>query len=219
MNTVLLKCFVCSKQYNFPLKSYNLKKKRSPLAKDFCSHDCHNQSRKKYNFIFCDNCGVSFSKDPVQIRKTKNNFCSRNCGASYKNKHKTSGFRRSKLEIFLEDKILENFDYLKCNFNVTSIIGSELDIYFPDLKLAIQINGIVHYKPIYGLDKLNKILVMDNEKRRVCLEKSIKLVEIDVSKDTDFKSTKNNRWLEINTIIIKNLVADAGFEPNATSWV
>ena len=42
-------------------------------------------------------------------------------------------------------------------YNNSTTISSELDFYFPQLKLAIEINGIVHYEPIYGSNKFDKI--------------------------------------------------------------
>ena len=45
-----------------------------------------------------------------------------------------------------------------------SVINSELDFYFPNLKLAIEINGPLHYKPIYGKDKL--IQIQNNNRDR-----------------------------------------------------
>jgi hypothetical protein len=32
-----------------------------------------------------------------------------------------------------------------------------LDFYFPELRFAIELNGITHYEPIYGEDKFEKI--------------------------------------------------------------
>lgn len=201
MTAVSLTCFVCQKQYYSPLNFYNLRKKRNSNAHDFCSHNCHNQSRKIESSVTCDECGISFAKRPSQITKTKHNFCTKSCSAIYRNKHKVTGTRRSKLEVFIERQILQHFPHIKCNFNDHIGIGSELDIYFPILKLAIQINGVTHYQPIYGQNKLDKIKLGDENKRLICKNNDIKLFEIDVSKDISFESTKDKRWIEIQSII------------------
>jgi hypothetical protein len=65
---------------------------------------------------------------------------------------------------------------LSCNDIKT--INSELDFYFPSLKFAIELNGIVHYKPIYGTDKLNSIKNNDANKLILCSNNKIDLMVI-----------------------------------------
>jgi hypothetical protein len=36
--------------------------------------------------VNCKNCNEEFDKKPSEIKKTKNNFCTRNCAATYNNK-------------------------------------------------------------------------------------------------------------------------------------
>jgi hypothetical protein len=66
------------------------------------------------------------------------------------------GYNRSKLEIYLEQELIKLYSTLEIHFCRSDTIGSELDIYIPSLKLAFEINGIFHYKPIFGEDKLKK---------------------------------------------------------------
>lgn len=54
--------------------------------------------------------------------------------------------------------------------------GLELDFYFPKLKLAIELNGITHYEPIYGLDRLTRSLGSDKRKMLLCYEKNVKIL-------------------------------------------
>lgn len=54
----------------------------------------------------------------------------------------------------------------------------ELDFYIPKLKLAIELNGITHYKPIYGKEKFERQQRNDEIKRGLCKEKGITLIEI-----------------------------------------
>ena len=88
---------------------------------------------------------------------TKNNFCSRSCSATFNNKNKTYGTRRSKLEVFLEKELIKLYPDLLFHFNRKDTINSELDIYIPSLKLAFELNGIFHYEPIYGDNKLSPL--------------------------------------------------------------
>ena len=54
-----------------------------------------------------------------------------------------------------------------------SAIESELDIYLPSLKLAIEIQGIFHYKPIFIFGDLKLKQIQDNDlnKKLICFEK------------------------------------------------
>ena len=64
--------------------------------------------------------------------------------------------------------------------------GLEVDIAIPSLNLAIEWNGIVHYKPIYGEKKLAQIKVKDAEKQKIAEEKLIDLIVItDMVSDQD----------------------------------
>lgn len=59
--------------------------------------------------------------------------------------------------------------------------GLELDFYFPDLKLAFELNGITHYEPIYGIDRLKRSQDSDKRKMSFCYELGIELAIIDIS--------------------------------------
>lgn len=54
----------------------------------------------------------------------------------------------------------------------------ELDFYIPSLSLAIELNGITHYKPIYGKEKFERQQRNDEVKREVCKSMGIRLIEI-----------------------------------------
>lgn len=60
----------------------------------------------------------------------------------------------------------------------TYLDGYELDIVIPSIKLAIEWNGIVHYRPIYGQAKLDNIQKRDAEKQELALAKGIELIVV-----------------------------------------
>lgn len=129
-------------------------------------------------------------------QRRKNNFCSKSCAATFNNKNKTHGIRRSKLEAWLESQLTSLFPELEIHFNQKDAVGSELDIYIPSLKLAFELNGIFHYEPIYGSDKLAQIQGNDNRKFQDCIEQGISLCVIDTSSQKYFKSKTSQKYLD-----------------------
>jgi hypothetical protein len=89
-------------------------------------------------------------------------------------------------------------------FNDKTAAGSELDIYIPSLKLGIELNGPTHYFPIYGQDVLDKTKANDEYKRKCCQERSIKLIELDVSDLISIKSYKFEKYVNNVFEVIKN---------------
>jgi very-short-patch-repair endonuclease len=203
-----LKCCHCQKEYEVERRKYN--KTRSDFKiknkKYYCSKECRYigrgiNERVKVN---CLNCNKEFKKLLCELKKSPNSFCSRSCAATYNNKKKTHGTRRSKLEMYLEEELKSKYNHLEIHFNRKDTINSELDIYIPSMKLAFELNGIFHYEPIYGEKKLNQIQNNDTRKFQACLEKGIEMCIIDVSSLTYFKPTNAKKYLDIVCGLIDN---------------
>lgn len=178
-------------------------------GRTFCSLRCTGLAKtvRGTQTVECEWCKHSFIKHVSQIKATKHNFCSCSCAASYKNAHKTTGTRRSKLEMWLEEQLHTLYPNLEILFNRKEAINSELDIYFPILNLAFELNGIFHYEPIYGPEKLVSIQTNDHRKFAACAEKGIELCILDVSAMTYFKPAKGQRFLEIIISIVNAKLA------------
>ena len=158
----------------------------------FCSRECLHNHQSTGQEVVCANCSTSFSKLPSQIAKTKNNFCSKSCAATYNNKNKKFGTRRSKLERLIEAMLRTDYPHLAFYCNDKETIGSEIDFYFP----------ILHYQPIYGQTKLDQIQRMDSEKKAACQHLNIKLVEVDCSQDKYLNKNKiQERLAQVGTIL------------------
>lgn len=141
--------------------------------------------------IKCPNCSkilfISQSRNNDNKRKKcKNSFCNSSCAATYNNKNKTHGSRRSKFELYIEKELVKLFPKINIAFNGKNTINSELDVFIPDLKIAFEINGIFHYKPIYGEEKLKQIQKNDKLKKIQCKKNNIKLYIVDISKQKRF---------------------------------
>jgi len=168
----------------------------------YCSYKCFNEARDKTITIHCAHCNKTFTKIPSELTDSGNNFCSHSCATTYYNTHKTSGTRRSKLEKWLEEQLNSLYPELDVKYNSKEEINSELDIYIPSLNLAFELNGIFHYEPIYGVEKLASIQNNDNRKFQACLEQEIELVIIDTSSMKNFKPLKARKYIDIITKII-----------------
>ena len=179
-------------------------------SRKFCNNHCSaiytNSHRKKKPKKKCKNCGKEITKTINKRNKTGNYFCNSSCAATYNNTHKTKGVRRSKLELWIESKLSELYPNLEILYCDKTTINSELDIYIPSLKLAIELNGIYHYEPIHRIDKLNRIQNNDANKFQLCLQHGISMCIIDTSSQKYFKESSSIKFLNIITEIInKNL--------------
>ena len=142
----------------------------------------------------CANCSKKFEREKRQvsaskIHGSKNAFCTSECAASWNNKHTTRAPRTSKIEQWIQVRVTETFPTLDVHFNHKDAIDGELDIFVPSLKLGIEINGISHYEPIYGEERLKGEQINDELKRKICKERGINLIEVDVSKVKEFKNS------------------------------
>lgn len=138
---------------------------------------------KKSNTVkkTCTNCETVFDKPTRFAKEDRNYFCNSGCAASFNNKRREIGTKRSKLERWIEPRLKEDYPNLKIDFNKKNAINSELDIYIPSLKLAIEINGRFHYEPVFGQALLEATQRNDREKAEACKKAGIELITIDAS--------------------------------------
>ncbi len=95
---------------------------------------------------------------------------------------------RSKLETLVSRKLMLCFHgVIKENTRPDWLISSqgerlELDFYIPELDLAIEVQGIQHFKPVphfhKGQDSFASQVRRDREKKVICDRKGVNLVEI-----------------------------------------
>ena len=200
-------CYECSNTFyqtkNDIIKVLNPNHSRKGM---YCSKKCQSNAQITKKLMICLNCGIEFERNLCHGKKSKsgNQFCSISCAAQYNNTHKTIGNRRSKLEKYLEEQLTNQFPNMLILFNDKTTINSELDIYIPSIKLAFELNGIFHYEPIYGQEKLNQIQNNDNRKFQACLEQNIELCILDTSKIKYLKKAIADEYLSIITTIINN---------------
>lgn len=200
-----LECEYCHNIFSVSKKTIiDVQRKNQRKKGRFCSKECHDLFQSKKISTVCSNCGSPIKLQPHNYNKSSNHFCSRSCSVTYNNTHKTKGYRRSKLEIYLENELRLLYPELKMDFNRTDAINSELDIYIPSLKLAFELNGIFHYEPIYGEIKLSQVKNNDDRKIQACIERNIEFCIIDTSHQKYFKEQTSKEFLNIIITIIDN---------------
>jgi hypothetical protein len=191
-------CDYCEKEF-FRTRDYicNIRFKKQILT--YCGKACCDKGRKprKIKTYNCKNCGKETKRTPGMIKKSKNIFCCSSCSTIYLNKNKKYGYRRSKLEVWLEKQISLLYPFLEIVCNSKKIIESELDFFFPSLNLAVELNGPFHYEPIFGEETLQKIVNNDNRKFAACREKGLSLCVIDSSSMKYFKESNCIKYLDI----------------------
>lgn len=204
-----LKCEHCGKDFYVVKKmiNYSIKHPEKEFCR-FCSRACVQFSHKKTIITHCEHCGKEIEVKNYLYKKSKSKhfFCSKSCAAHYNNTHKNYGFIRSKLEIYLESKLNKLYPQIEILYNDRKAINSELDIFLPKYNLAFELNGIVHYEPIYGKDTLEYIQNRDKNKFQLCQENNISLCIIDTSSLKHFKEQRAEKYLNIITEIINQRI-------------
>jgi len=170
----------------------------------YCSKECQHKDKITSVTYNCGFCNISCTRHLNEYKNSKSGkiFCSQSCAAKYNNTHKTTGYRRSKIEVWIEEQLKILYPNLKILFNDKIAINSELDIYIPSLSLAFELNGIFHYEPIYGQQKLEQIKSNDQNKFYLCHQNQINLCIIDISDMINFKPKKGKKFLDIICNII-----------------
>lgn len=219
-----MKCNHCTK--TFYLTKWSIHDNRRQQKKDgverglFCSKQCFNKnwSESRRTRCLCSLCGKAFSRTASALNnhrlKSPHTFCSQSCAATYNNTHKNKGTRVSKLEKWLANQLPRLYPTLEFHFNRKDTINSELDIYIPSLKLAFELNGIFHYEPIYGTDKLSQTQNNDQRKFQACLERGLELCIIDTSNLLYFKEANAQKYLNIvSNVIERKLTTHSSSSP------
>ena len=152
--------------------------------------------------VTCVQCDRHFVKLQSQINLYPLNFCSKSCAAKYNNTHKTKGMTVSKLEVYVQEQLVVLYPSLEFHFNRKGTVNSELDIYIPSLKLAFELNGIFHYKPIFGQEKLINTQNNDHKKLQACAKKGISLCVINASHMEKFNQNQAQKYLDVIISVI-----------------
>jgi hypothetical protein len=132
----------------------------------------------------CLNCGKKRLKKTTKFLHYPNTFCNKKCSNNFHFDKRIIGNQRSKAEDILSEIILRNHPGMILENNKRDLFPNEsleIDIYLPKLSLAIEVNGPVHYLPIYGEDKLKDVRKRDRRKKKLLKDSNNHLISIDIS--------------------------------------
>lgn len=148
---------------------------------------------KEYLNLNCSFCHMQIKRTPADFKnsKTKTFFCCKSHKTQYANQYQIIHKPKSRAETLLCNLIKENFPNLTIRENARDILPSklEIDILIPEHKLAIELNGPVHYIPMYGQEKLDKVKNKDLIKQSEIQQLGLNLIIIDISQLNSRQST------------------------------
>lgn len=159
------------------------RKPGSRMKLAYCSVKCGCEANKKAAKVACPTCGKPFERQASQMAKTDRSFCSRSCAAVFNNREGLLGTRRSGPELYLAQLLAERHPSLAIEFNVRNFLhcGFEIDALIREKRLAIEVNGPVHYLPIHGDGLLARVRRADEAKEAELRSLGFDFVTIDVS--------------------------------------
>ncbi len=153
----------------------------------YCSVECRAMAKTTRVTIKCEYCGIDTTKPFNVIGKYEHYFCSASCMAKYRHINKPQEqVKVSKLEKHIQSHLDTMYPELQILYNYRDCRFTELDIYIPELGLAVEINGPGHYKPIYSEATFSRTQYNDALKAQRCIESGISLLVIDTSEQRKF---------------------------------
>ncbi len=210
LNIDMHKCDICGKEFDRIMalcghKAWHVKRSGLDTLAAIERHIVKKEKNVQAYYetpLKCKFCSSVIPYRKASIRRSdlkrgkKNTFCGSSCAASYNNTHKTYGIRVSKLEKWIAGKLSNLLPSLEVHYNRKDAINSELDIYIPSLKLAFELNGVFHYRPIFSEKQFKEIQRNDQRKLIACGKRGIELVVIDTSAQAYVKESTCMPFLE-----------------------
>jgi very-short-patch-repair endonuclease len=115
----------------------------------------------------------------------------------------------SKLEHYLLNRLIT--DGYKVDFHKEQILSNtklQIDLFLPNLGVAIEVDGPSHFEPVWGKDSLERNKKYDNKKTGLIIGKNLKLIRIKQTKD--FSKSRACIIYDELKIILKNLQTISG---------
>ena len=201
-----MKCDFCNSIFNRTKKLIYVGRHKNPKSKHVCNIHCTGKLKslnksQNFNCLICDKIIIRRNSE-IEKSKHKMFFCGHKCCGIYTSQNRKNGTNVSKLEKWLQKNIINRYNSLTFSFNKTNAINAELDVYIQSLDLAFELNGVFHYKPIFGMNKLQKTKKNDDLKIEKCLEHKLFLYVIDITNQIRFTPKTGDLYLDVIANVI-----------------
>lgn len=110
----------------------------------------------------------------------------------------------SKLELYLLDKLLQ--DGYRVDFHKEQTLSNtklQIDLFLPKLNVAIEVDGLSHFEPVWGSETLKRNQKYDNKKTGLILGRGLVLVRIKQFKD--FSKARGDVIYQDLLSVLKNI--------------
>ncbi len=77
----------------------------------------------------------------------------------------------------------------------------EVDIYIPELKCAIEVDGPTHFFPIYGEEQLAKRQAADQQKTGLLIEKGVNVIRIRNNAKAFTRAYRTRMWTKLKNVL------------------
>ncbi len=232
VKTINKKCVKCGSEFEV-LPHLDFKK--------YCSRECYDKTitvsqtdsyvRNAQEKKVCSFCSIEFTRAVTFSKKPRNpktgkSFCSGSCRSKYvhANCNPTQHTNKSLPQQILYALLQKEFPNEPILYNDRTTLKSsiELDIVFPRLKVAIEVNGPIHYLPIFGEEKFQTVVNRDSVKMAEAYSMGYNLIVIDVSKlqKRNYEKVMTGHLTDtIKPIILGLLKKDMGHDGTSPSSI
>lgn len=180
-----IRCLTCGQTFMASAKQVNnlfTSTGKDKLTLKYCSRACRDKGTQDRVTVTCANCGKKIERQRYELDVKDLFFCDNHCYHEYIKTHPIApnGNSVSKLERLIRYSLQLLLPNEKVEYNNRTILdGLELDIYYPNIRVAIEINGLWHYVPIKKNQNLQLIQEHDMLKKNRSNEKNIKLYVVE----------------------------------------
>lgn len=128
--------------------------------------------------------GMSAKEKAHRVKQAKTNW--QNMPAKQKEIMRSKGIAAiraaakegSKMEKWVKEKLEEAGFFVKMHVVIIPAENLEIDLYIPELKTIIEVDGPSHFLPIWGEDKLQKQINADLRKSGALLSKGYAIIRV-----------------------------------------
>ena len=203
-----IRCLTCGHTFMASAKQVNnlfTSSGKDKLTLKYCSRACRDKGTQDRVTVTCANCGKKLERQRYELDVKEKFFCDRECMFEWlrNNPREITGGVRSKLEKLIEYLITELLPNVKVEYNNRQILhGLELDQYYPDFNVGVEINGGWHFLPLGGDDQLELVQNHDIKKVKLAKDIGLPLLQIPIDYAIAYTPSQMVRFVEFIAQIV-----------------